>query len=277
MRPVALVPIALVALACAREPAPADTATTAAPQQVTITATDFGFQVPTAPIVAGVTAMTLVNTGKELHQVTLIRITEGKSFADLMTALQAPGMPPAWAVAWGGPNAAAPGGQSTATLALEPGPYALVCFIPSPDGVPHMVKGMVIGLEVQPANAPSAALPSGDLQLGLNDYSFNLSGLPTAGPHTVSVTNQGKEVHEVVVVRLAAGATMEAVIAWLAGGEKGPPPGEPFAGVSGLAPGQVQDFTADFTPGTYGLICFVPAPDGKPHFVHGMTMTFTVS
>ena len=111
MRSIHLVPVALLALACAKEPAPADTAAAAAPQQVTITATDFGFQLPTTPIVAGVTAMTLVNTGKELHQVTLIRITEGKTVADLMTALQAPGMPPAWAVAWGGPNAAAPAGR----------------------------------------------------------------------------------------------------------------------------------------------------------------------
>lgn len=276
MRLAPLLSLALVALACAKEPAPADTAA-AAPQQVTITATDFGFQLPAAPIVAGLTTMTLVNTGKELHQVTLIRITEGKTLADLMTALQAPGMPPAWAVAWGGPNAATPGGQATATLTLEPGPYALVCFIPSPDGTPHMAKGMVIGLDVQPAGAPAAALPPGEIQLALNDYAFNLSSVPTAGTRTFSVTNQGKEVHEVVVVRLTPGATLESVVGWFDGGQQGPPPGEPFAGVSGMAPGQVQDFTAEFTPGTYGLICFAPAPDGKPHFVHGMTMTFTVS
>ena len=276
MRLAHLSSLALVALGCAKEPAPADTAAVA-PQQVTITATDFGFQLPTSPIVAGVTAITLVNTGKELHQVTLFRLTDGKSVADLMTALQAPGMPPAWAVPWGGPNSAAPGAQASATVNLDPGAYAVICFIPSPDGVPHMVKGMVIGLDVQPANSPSAALPPGDVQLALSDYSFSLSALPSAGLRTVSVTNQGKEVHEVVVIRLAPGATPETVAAWFEGGQKGPAPGEPFAGISGTAPGQVQDFTADFTPGTYGLICFAPAPDGKPHFMHGMTLTFTVS
>ena len=276
MRHARLLPIALVALACAKEPAPSQ-APAAAPQQVTITATDFGFQLPTAPLVAGLTTMTLVNTGKELHQVTLIRITEGKTVADLTAALQAPGMPPSWAVAWGGPNAAAPGGQSVATLVLEPGRYALVCFIPSPDGVPHMAKGMIIGVEVQPANTPAAALTAGDIQLDLSDYKFTLSQLPTAGQRTFTVSNQGSEVHEVVVIRLAPGATMETALAWMAAGEQGPPPGEPIAGVSGMAPGQVQNFTADLTPGTYGLICFVPAPDGKPHFLHGMTMTFTVS
>jgi len=274
-RPTPLFLALTLVAACAKEAAPP--AAPPAPQQVTITATDFGYQLPSSPIVAGLTTMTLVNTGKEHHHVTLVQLKDGKTLDDLMAALQAPGMPPEWAVASGGPNAAAPGGEATAMLTLEPGPYALICLIPSPDGVPHVAKGMVIGMEVQPAGAPAATLPSGDVQLAMDDYSFSLTGLPSAGSHTISVTNRGKEVHEVVVVRLAPDATMEAVLAWMEGGQKGPPPGEPFAGISGMAPGQVQDFTADFTPGTYGIICFVPAPDGKPHFMHGMQMTFTVS
>jgi hypothetical protein len=33
----------------------------------------------------------------------------------------------------------------------------------------------------------------------------------------------------------------------------------------------VAFITADFTPGEYALICFLPdAKDGKPHFAHGM-------
>lgn len=274
MRCAPLLAATFTALACAREAAPPPPAE---PQQVTITATDFGFQLPTSPIVAGLTAVTLVNTGKELHHVTLVRLEEGKTVDDLMTAMQAPGMPPAWAVASGGPNAAAPGGQATAILTLEPGRYALVCMIPSPDGVPHVAKGMVIGMEVEQASAAPAPLPPGDVQLALNDYSFSLTGQPRVGSRTISVANQGKEVHEVALIRLAPGATMETVAAWIEGGEKGPPPGEPFAGITGIAPGQSQNFTAELSPGTYGLICFVPAPDGKPHFMHGMTMTFTVS
>ena len=33
-----------------------------------------------------------------------------------------------------------------------------------------------------------------------------------------------------------------------------------------------------FEPGSYALICFVPdAKDGKPHAMHGMLKTLTVS
>jgi len=36
-------------------------------------------------------------------------------------------------------------------------------------------------------------------------------------------------------------------------------------------------FTADFTPGNYILMCFLPdAKDGKPHLAHGMTKQITV-
>jgi hypothetical protein len=60
-------------------------------------------------------------------------------------------------------------------------------------------------------------------------------------------------------------------------GMEGPPPGMPLGGVSPIAKGRSNTFTLDLTPGTYGMICFVPdAKDGKPHSVHGMTTQFEV-
>ena len=278
MRVVPLLLLGLSAAACTKKPAPAtSTAMTTAPQEVAITATDFAYQLPATPVHAGLTTFTLVNQGTEVHHATLVRLEDGKTVGDYMTALQSAGPPPAWGVPVGGPNAAPPGGEANTTLVLEPGSYAVVCFIPSPDGVPHMAKGMVLGLEVQPATGPVAALPAGDIQLTLLDYSFAFSQPPTAGTHTFTVTNQGKEVHEVVLVKLAPGMTAEQVGAWYMGGEKGPPPGMPVGGVAGMVPGQVENFSANLEPGTYGMLCFAPAPDGAPHFVHGMAVTFTVS
>jgi len=38
-----------------------------------------------------------------------------------------------------------------------------------------------------------------------------------------------------------------------------------------------QLFTADFAPGNYALVCFIPdSKDGKPHYAHGMTKQFNV-
>jgi hypothetical protein len=30
-------------------------------------------------------------------------------------------------------------------------------------------------------------------------------------------------------------------------------------------------------PGTYTLVDFIPAPDGRPHAVHGQTAQFTIT
>lgn len=276
MRIVPLLLLGTLVSACAKEGPPVADAVSE-PQQVTVTATDYGYQLPSAPIKAGLTTFTLVNGGKEIHHLTLIRLADGKTMSDFMTAIQTPGPVPAWAVAMGGPNGAPPGGEANATLVLESGTYVVACFIPSPDGVPHFAKGMIMGMEVQPGDGATAALPAGDIEVGLMEYGFVLSQTPTAGTRSFTVTNQGKEPHEVVLVRLAPGMKAEQVGAWIEAGEQGPPPGVPVGGLSGMSPGQVENFTATLESGTYGLICFIPGPDGAPHFAHGMVATFTVS
>lgn len=278
MRSTSLALLAVAALGCTKEPAPP--APPVQPQQVTITATDFGYVLPATPIMAGMTSVTLVNTGQELHQVQIFRLTDGKTFADFTAAAASDGPPPAWAVPEGGPNAVLPGQQVVATLDLAPGHYALVCFVPSPDGTPHVMKGMTLGMEVQPAaeGAAPAALPAGDIAMSLTDYGFSLSQAVTAGSHTFSVRNEAAQPHEVVLVQVPPGGSMDAWNAWLTGGMKTPWPGQPFGGITAIAPGESQTFTATFAPGTYGLICFVSdAKDGQPHLLHGMVTQFTVS
>jgi hypothetical protein len=52
---------------------------------------------------------------------------------------------------------------------------------------------------------------------------------------------------------------------------EGPPPIEPVGGAVGLTRGAVNFVTAEFAPGDYALVCYVPdAKDGKPHLAHGM-------
>jgi hypothetical protein len=44
-----------------------------------------------------------------------------------------------------------------------------------------------------------------------------------------------------------------------------------------MAPDQTALFTADLTPGNYGLLCFfTDAETGKPHFALGMMDEFTI-
>ena len=249
---------------------------------VTIHAKELSFTAPST-IAAGQVTLRLVNDGQQLHHVQVLKLGEGKTMADLEAALKSNGPPPAWLTAVGGPNAAVPGATIEATLTLEAGNYVIACFVPSPgEQTPHVMKGMIQPLTVTAAKgvtqagAEVEATPTPDIHLELKDYGFVLSKPVTAGKHTIHVMNDGPQEHEAVLVQLAPGKHIADVNGWVEGGMQGPPPGKPIAGMAGLAKGRTGIFTDDFTPGTYGLTCFVPAPDGKIHAAHGMTLEFEV-
>ncbi len=258
----------------------ASTADVAAPKAnvVTIDATDYSYDAP-AEIPAGLTTIRLVTSGKEMHHATLVKLADGKTMQDFVEAMKKGGPPPDWIEMDGGPNPPRPGGVTEETQLLEPGNYVIVCLVPSPDGTPHMAKGMIRPLTVVPAATPeatTAALPAADITVKLVDYGFESSAPLTAGKHVIRVENDGGQDHEIVLARLAPGKKVEDLAAWV---EKmdGPPPGEPLGGVATIHPGGVGYVTVDLTPGEYGFLCFVPdAKDGKPHVVHGMVRQFTI-
>jgi uncharacterized cupredoxin-like copper-binding protein len=250
------------------------------PAVVTYTAADFSYAGPDT-IPAGVTTIRLVNNGTEPHHIFLVKLNEGKTAQDLVTAMQAPNATamPGWAVESGGPNAAEPGKTVAATLPVEEGQYVIFCVIPGPDGVPHVAKGMMRNLTVVPAAATATAVaePAADITMTLVDYGFQLSTPITAGRHTIRFDNTAGQSHEVVLVKLNPGSTMQD---WVAAAVKmsGPLPGQLMDGITGLSPGRHGYATVDFTPGDYGMVCFAPdLKDGKPHFVHGMVQQITVS
>lgn len=278
--PTLVAAFALIASACSTSQAAEKSDSTAvaeatAPNVVVVKTSDYAFDAPDT-VRAGLTTLRLVtNPGQEMHQVGLIRLDSGKTPAELFNAMQTPGPMPKWAVEVAGVNPPAPGQTADATLNLAAGNYLLVCFVPSPDGVPHIMKGMSRPLVV--AGTAAAAPLAGDVEIKLTDYAFGLSKPLTAGQHVIRVVNAGQQTHEVMVIRLAPGKTAAQVAAWVEKME-GPPPGEPLSGVAGLGVGQSASFPLTLAPGEYGLICFIPdAKDGKPHYVHGMVHQFRIS
>jgi hypothetical protein len=177
----------------------------------------------------------------------------------------------------GGPNPPEPGDTANATLSLEPGSYAMLCFVPTPDGVPHVMKGMIQPLTVTGPARTGVAEPSADLVIKLVDYDFQLSKPLTAGRHTIRIENAGPQEHELAIVRLDPGKKPEDFALW---GMKqvGPAPGKMLGGVSGIVPGMHASIDVEFTPGQYAFLCFAPdSKDGKPHFLHGMAKLLEVS
>jgi hypothetical protein len=244
-----------------------------APNVVVIGASEYKFSAPDS-IPAGLTMFKLSNEGKELHHITLIKLDSGKTMADFQAGLKMmkPGtQPPSWIIPAGGPNAAAPTSSSELTVGLEPGNYALVCFIPDSKGVPHVAHGMVKGLVVSPNVNAITAEPSADITVTLKDYQFDFSTPLTAGKHTLKIQTAPGQPHEFTFFQLMPGKTAADIPKYVEAGMQGPPPGVPLGGVSALASGRPSFYTVDLKSGDYAIVCFLEdSKDGKPHFTHGM-------
>lgn len=250
-----------------------------APREVHFTATDFAFQGPQT-IEAGLVTLALSNEGETLHHLQLVRLPENMSMAEFQQAMSQmqPGTPPPpWFEEVGGVNPPTPGQPARVTLHLEAGEYAVLCFVDTPDKVPHVMKGMMQPLTVTPSSTPAAPLPESDLSLTLVDYAFSFSEPPTRGTHVIRVENTATQAHEIVLVRLLPEKTMDDLMAWAATYE-GPEPFVPIGGVPGIESGQAVNVEVTFAEGDHVALCFIPdATDGAPHIVHGMILPFTVS
>ena len=252
----------------------------APPRVVTVHAYDFRFEAP-ATIPAGTLTFRLMNHGKEIHHLWIVQLTDGRTPADFNKAMQRWGSAlkmPAWAVDVGGSNSAGPGSQADGTMTLTPGTYMLVCWIPSPDGMLHAMKGMSKSLIVAERGATPPAEPAADVTMTLFDYGFELSGPIAAGRRTIRVENRATQSHEAALASLHPGTTLSQAMIWMNEGQHGNAPVTLLGGASGLATGRRMYFTADFEPGKYVLLCFIPdVNDGKPHSAHGMAREIEVS
>jgi hypothetical protein len=106
---------------------------------------NFGFKLP-AYLPSGQVTVRVFNEGMMVHEVSLNRVPNGTTKQEVWDCLL--GKPTCTL----GPNDIAPAGgngamQPRATswfiAHLQPGTYAVLCFVPDDDGIPHALKGMI--------------------------------------------------------------------------------------------------------------------------------------
>jgi hypothetical protein len=261
--------------------------------EVVITATEYRLDLP-ASIPAGLTRVTLNNEGAEGHDAMFLRVNDGASLADLQAALKAPDFGPIFALStsFGGPEVDA-GLRATTIVDLAPGQYMVICVIPDDDGMPHYLMGMQAPLEVTETSRDTSA-PAADATVDLVEFGFE--AMPMRGPagrQVWEVSNVGEQVHELLIMRQAAGVSFDDVQVMLelvpaatpetlveatpAAAEASGPPFVIVAGVAPMSPGQTNWMVLDLEAGEHFAICFLPDPaTGAPHFALGMIMPFTV-
>jgi hypothetical protein len=244
--------------------------------ELMIHAHDYSYDLP-KQVAAGIVRISIDNDGKEPHHAQLARLNDGVTQDQFLAALQEgeEAMFPLVSFA-GGPAPIDAGGSQTVLMELTAGNYVVLCFVPAADGLPHLAKGMVGFFEVVAGENKTAA-PAADAVVELLDFSFNLPEAVKAGKQTWLVTNKGQQLHEVNLMKLIEGKTIDDVMAWA----KDPTTAPPFMNVGGfqaIHPGATGWMELDLSVGEYIAICHVPDPaTGKAHEALGMVSPFTVS
>ncbi len=261
---------------------------------VPVTAADFSFSLPET-IAGGLIRLQLTNSGQDSHHMQVVKLNQGVSQQQFQETLQETlqAFPQEGEAALsrifqivaftGGPSGIGPGGQSEAVVDLQAGDYVLLCFIAGADGIPHLAKGMVQPLTVTAPPSDRPAEPEALATVAMDDFAF--MGVPATLPEgktTLKVTNQGKEPHEMTVLRLEGITAQQAleILTGPPGGEApaGPPPFKDAGGFQAIMPGQSGWATLDLQAGEYIALCFVPSPANEfaPHVALGMITPITV-
>lgn len=235
---------------------------------------EFGFKGPkTVP--AGTTRLTVHDVGGVQHELQVGRLHDDKTWSDIEDLLHGP-VPDAVATQVtmvGGVPGVAVGGTASTIVDLEPGTYALMCFIPAADGTSHLAHGMVQRLDVTAPEGQAVAAPTSKGDIVLDDMTITLPK-DFDGTGTWHVINTGEQPHAALFMRAAEGATRKDVDAYLRATTEpeGPPPATPVGGAGSIDPGEEEWVELDLEKGRYVLVCLVPdlTKGAIPHFMEGM-------
>ena len=171
------------------------------------------------------------NTGQESHHAQFVRLNEGVTMEQFQGALQqAPEAAFTLVTFEGGPAPIGPGDSAEVVADLGAGQYVLLCFVPDPDGVPHLAKGMIRPVTVTAPSGDAPSTPKADVVVKMADFSFaDAPAEIDAGKSTWRVENVGQQAHEMGVLRLegVSAAEFPLVLAAMGAPDAPPPSGPP--------------------------------------------------
>lgn len=245
-------------------------------QQASYAIRGMAFEGPDA-LPAGMTTLTVMNEAERDDMYALVSLDDGRTLDEFFSTMGAIFMGellviPRWIHFHGGSPIGIEDSRSY-TIFLSPGTYYLLSIGADDEG-PYAARGMVKPIVV------SAPEPASNATITLDEYKFVIDGTLTAGMQTLRIHNIGKEPHEVLMMPLPEGVTLQQMLA-------GPPEGHdehaaepelPSGEVQGLwviDPGATAYVTVNLQPGNYGLVCSVPDADG-PHMMQGMALEVAV-
>ncbi len=255
--------------------------------ELTITATDTGFEVP-ASTPAGRHLVTFANTGSAGAGMFFWKLPDGVTLDQLSGSLptREPGSSGQAPEAFyssdfpGAPGYAEAGGTTQAIVDLSAGDYAVL----TEEGA------WATPLHVEAESGTPAVVedPTVDLEVNLQEYAFvTFPDTLPAGHHVWKVTNIGTQPHQMIVGKVPDGMTFEQVLAGFLPPSASTPVGgamtraqfHSVGGIEIMSPGNTVWSLIDLSqPGTYAVVCLVPDEhNGMLHASEGMVSVFTVA
>ncbi len=194
---------------------------------------------------------------------------------------------------WNGGVFAFGGETQGVVLDLTPGEWTVLLTAYDPESEEGESTDVPVTVTVT-GEMPEVEDPTGHVEIGLIDMDFVVPDSFAAGPQVWHVTNNGLQVHHLVLSRVPAGTTEDQVVELVSSFFA--PPASPEAAAtpvieSGLAFDDVEDvfftpplsrdrfnlYEVDLEPGTYAMVCFMPDPSGTAHVMLGMVAIITVA
>lgn len=271
-----------------------------APPVVDIIAEDYEFTAPDSAA-SGWTTLQLHNQGAENHLFTLVRLPEGLTYAayetDVVAAYDSvwplfvdgtidrsevgqrlepllPDWYPSKIVQPGGVSLVSPGEKAQTTVNLRPGEYVLLCYVLTPEGQFHALRGMAAPLTVYGATSDRGP-PDADQMLTLANLRLEGAGPTSPGRHTIAVrferdpegTGAGEGHQHLHLARLdretSTADLLEWVSEWIGENPAAPAPVEFLGGAQHMPEGNTAYVTVDLDAGRYAWILGVPPEHGE--------------
>jgi plastocyanin len=226
-----------------------------------------------ATVAAGLVEIKFKNSGKQPHDLQLVRIEGDHAVEQVLEVVGSESAPiPTWLHAEGGVGGVAPGKSSTATMDLPAGKYYLIDTNSDENDNSFAKQGGVRELTVT-GQSEGKALPSADVTISAREYEFTVPAIK-AGTSTVKFQNTGKELHMVIALPILPGKTFADVKAAFASQDANAQPPVDFENATGsevIDNGKALVTKMTFKKGSYAFICFVnDRAGGPPHFTKGM-------
>lgn len=242
---------------------------------VEVTAADYAFGMPTE-VPSGWVTFRMKNMGQEEHNGIIYKYTDSLTYEDLGKligeALQkeeidnsAHPFNSQIEKPMGGPAILSPGLTGETTVLLEPGTYALTCWMVAEDGEFHAMKGMTRPFIVTDENS-GAKKPEATVDITLRDVAIDIEDSIAAGKNVFNV--KFERVENVHLARLGEGQEFEELKEWM-NKVQNPSPFTFLGGAEQAPVGTTNTFTANLEPGRYALVSYGNA-------IHGMAAEITV-